>query len=213
MNIITNVNIIGLWGNQDINIAVNDKTNFIIGVNGTGKTTLINLLAAALTIDIEKLIRIEFSSIEVKLKEVGGSRRPSIRVTKDSNFGDDTLTYEIKKAVKENPIISIFDSRFDRIVFETKDGMRTYKRKTHGYDAPNIHEISSTLEDLIKVSWLSVNRVDNLYLRERDIDKRSTSTIDHKISNLNNDLVRYFSVLSQQFSDHTIEFQKQSFLA
>lgn len=215
MNIITNVNVIGLWGNQDISIAINDKNNFIIGVNGTGKTTLINLLAAALTIDIEKLIRIEFSSIEIKLKEVGGSRRPSIRVSKSSAFSDDTLTYEIKKAVKETPIISSFDSRFDRIIFESKDGMRAYKRKLSGYDSPSVHEISSTLEDLIKVSWLSVNRADNLYIRDRDrdIEKRATSTIDHKIVNLNNDLVRYFSVLSQQFSDHTIEFQKQSFLA
>lgn len=211
MNIITNVNIIGLWGNQDINIVINDKTNFIIGVNGTGKTTLINLLAAVLTIDIDKLIRIEFNSIEIKLKEVGGSRRPSIRVVKNSNFGDETLTYEIKKAVKDSPIISVFDSKFDHVFFEIKDKMRGYRRKLIGNDSSNIHEVSSTLEELIKVSWLSVNRVDNINIR--DSDKRSTSTIDHKITNLNNDLVRYFSVLSQQFSDHTIEFQKKSFLA
>lgn len=213
MNIITTVSIKGLWGNQDINININEKTNFIIGVNGTGKTTLINLLAAALTTDMEKLTRIEFDSIEIKLKEVGGSRRPSIRVSKDTSFGDDILTYEIKKAVKEPPIISTFNARFDRIVFEMKDGSRTYKRRLPEFDITSIPEITPTLEELIKVSWLSVNRADNLYNRDRDIEKKSLSTIDHKIANLNNDLVRYFSVLSQQFSDHTIEFQKQSFLA
>ncbi len=212
MNTITSVYIKGLWGHQDINILLNGKTNFIIGVNGTGKTTLINLLAAALTFDYEKLLRIEFESIIIRLKEIGGSRRPSIRVTKDVLSSDDSLIYEIKTAAKEQPIIIPFDARFDRVYIETKDGGRVVsRRRTSNQEAHGLNEISIVLKDLIKVSWLSVNRADNLY--SRDIDKRALSTIDHKIIELNNNLVRYFSVLSQQFSDHTIEFQKKSFLA
>ena len=211
MNIITTVNIKGLWGSQDVNINFHEKNNFIIGVNGTGKTTLINLLSAALTIDIEKLMRIEFSSLDIKFKEVGGTRRPSIRVSKDSNFGDYGLTYEIKRAVKEDAIKVTVNPEFNRVFFETNDTTRMYRKKYQKNNAVSMYEISSILDELIKVSWLSVNRADNIY--NIDFEKKAMSTIDHKITNLNNDLVRYFSALSQQFSEHTIEFQKQSFLA
>ncbi|MGM7874890.1 AAA family ATPase [Yersinia enterocolitica] len=212
MNTITSVYVKGLWGNKDIYMLINDKKNFIIGVNGTGKTTLINLLAAALTFDFEKLLRIEFESIVIKLKEIGGSRRPSIRVAKDISISDDILTYEIQKAAKDQPIIIPFDTRFDRVYIDTKDGGRLVsRRRGTNQEIHTLSEINILLKELIKVSWLSVNRADVLY--NRDIDKKSSSTIDHKIMELNNSLVRYFSFLSQQFSDHTIEFQKKSFLA
>lgn len=211
MNIITTVNIKGLWGSQDVSINFHEKNNFIIGVNGTGKTTLINLLSAALTIDIEKLMRIEFNSLDIKFKEVGGTRRPSIRVSKNSDFVDDGLTYEIKRAAKEDPIKATINPDFNRVFFETNDVTRMYKKRYQKNNAAMMYEISSILDDLIKVSWLSVNRTDNTY--NVDYEKKTMSTIDHKIINLNNDLVRYFSALSQQFSEHTIEFQKQSFLA
>ncbi len=211
MNTITAVSISDLWGNQNISVDLNDKTNFIIGVNGTGKTTLINLLAAVLTFDIEKLLRIEFHSVTINLKEVKGNRRPSIAVIKDPLVSDDYITYEIKTAAKEKPIVIPVDGRFDRVYLEMKDGSRIYKKRHFGSENHNVNEISLLLKELIKVSWLSVNRADNLF--NRDIDKRVTSTIDHKIIDLKNDLVRYFSLLSQQYSDHTVEFQKKSFLA
>lgn len=211
MNTIASVYIKGLWGHQDINIYINSKTNFIIGVNGTGKTTLINLLAAALTFDYEKLLRIEFDSILIRLKEIGGSRRPSIRVRKEPLASEESLIYEIKMAAKEEPIVIPFDPRFDRVYIETKDGNRIVsRRRGTNQESHSLSEISLALKELIKVSWLSVNRSDNLYFR--DADKRALTTIDHKIIELNNNLVRYFSVLSQNFSDHTIEFQKKASL-
>lgn len=190
MNIITSVYVKGLWGHQDINILIDSKTNFIIGVNGTGKTTLINLLAAALTFDYDKLLRIEFESITIRLKEVGGSRRPSIRVVKDIPLSDDVLTYEIQKAAKDAPIVIPFDSRYERMFIETKDGNRIVSRRRVNQEVHTLNEVTILLKELIKVSWLSVNRADNLY--NRDVDKRALSTIDHKINDLNNNLVRYF---------------------
>lgn len=212
MNIITSVIIHGLWGNNSLTINCNDKTNFIIGVNGTGKTTIINLLAATLTLDIEKLMRIEFSSIEVKLKEVGGNKRPSIKVIKDNEFDDELLKYEIKKTAKELPVIITIDTRYDRYLSETKDNFgRVYRRKVFHSDSKTANDAIILLKELIKVSWLSVNRADNIYIRE--LEKKNLNTIDHKIMDLNNELVRYFSLLSQQFSEHALEFQKKSFLA
>ncbi|HFU7386831.1 TPA: AAA family ATPase, partial [Escherichia coli] len=154
MNIITSVYVKGLWGHQDINILIDSKTNFIIGVNGTGKTTLINLLAAALTFDYDKLLRIEFESITIRLKEVGGSRRPSIRVVKDISISDDVLTYEIQKAAKDAPIVIPFDSRYERMFIETKDGNRVISRRRVNQEVHTLNEVTILLKELIKVSWL-----------------------------------------------------------
>ena len=211
MNILTSVIVKGLWGSCDINLSMDEKYNFIIGVNGTGKTTLINLLAASLTFDIEKLMRIEFDSIDVNLKEIGGSKRPNIRVVKDINSVDDfIIKYEIKMAAKEKPIIIPIDSRYDRIITDTHNG-KIYRRRPLGFDPININDTNMLLKSLIKISWLSVNRSDNIF--NRDVDRKPISAIDYKVLDLNNELVRYFSLLSQKFAEHALDFQKKSFLA
>ncbi|GAI82104.1 unnamed protein product [marine sediment metagenome] len=48
MNIVTNVTITGFWGTHRLSMRLNPDINFLIGVNGTGKTTAINMIAAAL---------------------------------------------------------------------------------------------------------------------------------------------------------------------
>ncbi|WP_272581884.1 AAA family ATPase [Providencia sp. PROV269] len=208
MNIITSISVKGLWGTQDLDIEVNKKTNFIIGVNGTGKTTLINLLAAALTLDISKLARIEFTQIEIRLKDVSVNRRPTILVSKiESEFSSVAIKYSIKKTIRDDAITAIFDTDISK--FEGLVGFESHRRRIHSNF--NYSETKELLNDLIQVSWLSINRSENLYNRE--FDNKQLSNIDHKIIDLNNNLVRYFSLLSQKFSEHTVEFQKKSFLA
>jgi AAA15 family ATPase/GTPase len=60
---LTKASIYDLWGMPGIiDIPLDRKFNFIIGRNGTGKTTVINLIAAVLTADFERLDKIQFSS-------------------------------------------------------------------------------------------------------------------------------------------------------
>lgn len=82
MNILSNVSISGFWGTKTINVSFFKDVNFFIGVNGSGKTTVINLIAAALSADFATLDRIEFDLVRIELKEVGGRRKPVIEVEK-----------------------------------------------------------------------------------------------------------------------------------
>lgn len=52
MNIIEQVNISGFRGNHNLSLDLHKDINFLIGVNGSGKTTVINLVAA----DYRKMI-------------------------------------------------------------------------------------------------------------------------------------------------------------
>ncbi|MEA2064645.1 MAG: ATP-binding protein, partial [Gemmatimonadota bacterium] len=49
MNVLENVKIYGVWGWKDFNLSFKPDVNFLIGVNGTGKTTVIQIIASALT--------------------------------------------------------------------------------------------------------------------------------------------------------------------
>ena len=60
MNKIDKVEITGFWGNREININFFSDVNFFIGVNGSGKTTVINIIASALTADFTTLDRLPF---------------------------------------------------------------------------------------------------------------------------------------------------------
>ena len=64
MNNICKVSIEGLWGIKNISFELNNDVNFFIGPNGTGKTTIINLIAYTIKADITSLFRQPFTNIK-----------------------------------------------------------------------------------------------------------------------------------------------------
>lgn len=104
MNILLSMKIIGLFGrDKPIEIKFDEKFNFFIGQNGTGKTTIINLLAATLLADFGKLDKTPFQRVEVKLKEIGGRKKPSIIVEKTPKTGLPffDISYLVKLSAQE----------------------------------------------------------------------------------------------------------------
>jgi len=65
MRKIKKVQIHGFWGDKSVTLNLTDDVNFLIGVNGSGKTTIINLIAASLNADFATLDKAQFSKIRV----------------------------------------------------------------------------------------------------------------------------------------------------
>ncbi|GCU45601.1 hypothetical protein HmCmsJML030_01583 [Escherichia coli] len=65
---------------------------------------------------------------------------------------------------------------------------------------------------MFKLSWLSVHRADN-FSNDNAGNYKNNSLIDVKLFELNNKMVRYFSLLDQRFAEQTIDFQKNVFLS
>lgn len=59
--------VLGLHGKFDIDIPISDNKLILVGVNGLGKTTVVNLIYFLLTTQWERLLEYEFSAIEVTL--------------------------------------------------------------------------------------------------------------------------------------------------
>lgn len=103
MNKIDRAEIYGFWGDREIVIDFHADVNFFIGVNGSGKTTVINIIAAALSADFTTLDRLPFNKLKLYLSEVGGRKKPSIEVEKIDN--EDTpyssIVYKIKERASD----------------------------------------------------------------------------------------------------------------
>jgi predicted ATPase len=209
-NYLIKASIAGLWGSEkSIDIPLDRRFNFIIGKNGTGKTTIINLLAAALTGDFDRLDKISFSRILITLGTVGGRKRPSIEVLKqqkpDLPYFD--ITYKIRMSANEEPIIYDLDA-LEEERFYRGAPQRMLREK---YYREKFVYVQRQLEDLVRVNWLSVHRQAD---SERTSEERRPATaVDAKLANMNNNLVRYFSKLATKFSEETKNFQKTSFLS
>src|SRR6516164_5111242 len=100
MNLIDKFEIDGFWDTHQVKVQLHRDVTFFIGPNGTGKTTLINLLAAALTGDFPTLNKIPFKKITITLTPDEAKKfSPTITISKSrkSDRPVDILDYRIKK--------------------------------------------------------------------------------------------------------------------
>ncbi len=99
MNYIESVEIEGFWGRKNVSLKLQEDLNFLIGPNGSGKTTIINLISAVLRADIPALYAVQFKKASVQLKAIGTNRKPVIEVAKevDKKMGSFELRYTVKK--------------------------------------------------------------------------------------------------------------------
>ncbi|QJQ98271.1 AAA family ATPase [Halomonas sp. PGE1] len=209
MNWIDKVIVEGFWGDRSIEFDFFDDMNFIIGINGSGKTTAVNLVVAALTVDFTELDRLEFSRIIVKLKSRISRKKPSViinkKVSKKSPFA--SIEYEVKESASDKGIVFSLDD------YEEQMMLRGFPRQIMEREVYRRHgrSVQSTLQSLVNVSWLSVHRAS--MERNSYEDEHYESTVDRKLKELSNRLVRYFSTLGKAGSEQLEAFQKTVFLS
>lgn len=211
MHIIKSFLIEKLWGHAPtINIDLDGQFNFIIGRNGTGKTTVINLLAAVLTVDYDRLERIDFEKVVIVFKKDRKRKTPSVEVNKKQIDGVpfSEINYSLKASAKEAPVVFGLDPIAQKKNFW---GVPTRMMKDRVFKE-HFADIRNALNEMINVSWLSVHRTNEDSERSHD-ERKFVPAIDQKLKDLNNNLVRYFSTLTKKYADHTLEFQRKSFLS
>ena len=211
MNILESVEITGLWGNKKrpIRLSFDKNFNFLIGPNGTGKTTVINLIAAALNADFETLDRVEFSNIEITLRSLGSRNRPRIDIIKQAKralpYYD--IDYQIRSSAKAKPVSFDLDALAEERAFRGLPPRILRER----FGKQRFLDVQKHLESLVTVCWLSIHRQtsDDSSPNERG----NKPSVDRKLDSLTYQLAKYFFELSQAYSVKTREFQKRSFLS
>jgi len=82
MHQVDRVDVEGFWDTHNLKVQLHRDVTFFIGANGTGKTTLINLIAAILTGDFLTIERTPFKKITITLTSSETAKAPTISVVK-----------------------------------------------------------------------------------------------------------------------------------
>lgn len=220
MHTLKSIEIRGFRGQSSpIIIHLDRSTNFIIGRNGTGKTTLINLIKALLTADVPALRSSRFQSAEIKFKDTNSNRVPrlSIRVVDEPNVLE-SITYEYRDTSTASPeIYEVYLRQARKVRISNQRLIRTIFDNDHNREFQGQRDLTQILNKLINISWLSLHRKDvELYSEEYEEweEERSyKSAVDEKLTQVFGDISQYFFRLDARVSGRLRDFQKESFLS
>lgn len=197
MYTVREVEIDDFWHRLDAKCVFNDDVNIIIGRNGSGKTTFMNLLHAALTVDLEELAENDFTTIKIRL--VDGSKSRLVRVIKGDgpSFNFHSIDYKISNRRYSLRAIAATD--------EVRIPMGFKKRMLE-----EAAEVRGCLSELISLSSLSVYRLkssEDYEIKDRT-GKRLVSPIDYRLMQLRSDITKYQYELSMKAREISSNLQK-----
>jgi predicted ATPase len=205
--LIKSVDIEGFWGKYKASANIFPDITIFIGLNGTGKTTFINLIVAALSADFQQLETLQFSIIKILLTEPKSKNtRRTISIAREQNENIPFVNiYVYKIGTRVYRIYS--DSRYRRIGSDKFIEM-TYQRMSATVRQDYV-DLKQELSNLVEISQISVYRQSTAEISEADPRQRGTA-VDDRLQQLLQKFARYQLKLEAQLNDRSNTFQKEA---
>jgi energy-coupling factor transporter ATP-binding protein EcfA2 len=185
---IKSIEIDGLWGERTARIDFYNDVNFLIGANGSGKTTVVNILAAALGARRVTLQRLPFNHARIVL---------------DGNANGEAIL-DVQKEVAESRV------RLRYCIQEPNSLEKTYllpqpvRERLHPAEGRDRSETAvEHIQRLVNLRWLSVHRAP---VQSKGEEQTFESTVDIKLAQLSGELVRYASMISNRNRNRLWQF-------
>ena len=194
---IAEVKIDQFWHRFDAECTFTPHVNVIIGKNGTGKTTFMNILSAALFVDLDVLSSCEFESIVIIIESKNSRRR--IKVNKIDNAEAPFMMYEYQIS-RRKYLLRYVSSENRRMALH-------YRRRA----MQESEEVRDELKALVSLSILSVYRLrsgDDYEIRDR-AGTTIVSPVDYRLTELLRSLTHYQLELSQNARVVANKLQKE----
>ncbi len=194
---ILSVKIDKFWQRYSASCSFNPDVNIIIGKNGSGKTTFMNILQSVLEVDVDVISHTDFSSVEIKIQK--GS---SIKTIKAKRIEDPRSPFLIIE-------YQISSKKFKVRVLSTDERAIPAHYRQRAAQASEV--VRKELSDLVSLSSLSVYRLrsgEDYEVRGKHGIK-AISPVDYRLTQLLQNLTRYQLELSQEARDIGIDLQKE----
>ncbi|TDX86652.1 AAA family ATPase [Epilithonimonas xixisoli] len=193
---IRKVKVTGFWNKFSIETNLDENVNIFIGRNGTGKTTFINLIEAALSVNLENLVSTKFDELVIHLQQGKSNRKITISKI-EHNLQYKELQYKIGTNVFRIPILS------------TRELRSLNSGRVHPKYLREKFSIKDSLEPLVNLTYLSVSRekIFNDSIEERN-SSEIYNAIDNRLEQLISDLTVYQLELETEVSKLSKKFQE-----
>ncbi|EPJ0398237.1 AAA family ATPase [Providencia rettgeri] len=216
MYLIERIEIQDFWGRFNATCNFNDDVNIIIGKNGTGKTTFMNILNSILAVDLDSIVIENFKSADIYLQKE--NKEITEQNSKDTEETESSLPDTVKISVKILEDES--DLRLSSLIEYNISGERYNVRlapnqrqlplsiRTKILESKN--ELKKKLNKLVSLSSLSVYRLrsgEDLELRNSN-SSEYINPVDYRLMQLLQNLMRYQLTLSQHSRIISSELQK-----
>ena len=205
-----------LWGYRPINLTFHRKMNILIGTNGSGKTTVLNLLHSILKADLRNLLDVNFDLIEVKLRNFKGKSACTVTVKREGADGLPEISLDNDILSLKTDAVSERRLSPERYLFPERGSYArsTFIQTAAGGDVDIIikaEKFYDKLTALVPIVWLPVSR--RLPIpqdEEEQYTRRETlESVDLRLKELLAGLSRYRSELNAQLSKRYRDFENQ----
>ena len=201
-----------LWGyREDINLTFNNDVNVLIGVNGSGKTTVLNLLNSILSLDISGILNINFEYAEIHLRDFKDS---SVLRTVKVDAANRLLRLRLDEKEADIDTEFITGHRFIEHRKQLEKGSTLPERLPERFVRRTIlpEKFYDELTSLVPIAWLPVNRRLPLTGDEEEwyTKREPLESVDLRLEKLLSNLSRYYLILNAQFSERRREFEGQA---
>lgn len=180
------VEIDGFWHRFDVSCQFNEDVNIIIGRNGTGKTTFMNILHSVLRVDLTGLSENDFEEIKITLIERGKRKTIKVKKIEDDDYPFPLVEYQISRKKKTLRLLGSDDRRVSPALRR-----RLYEESM---------ELRLELDSLTAVSSLSVYRLrndDEHEVRDRH-GSRIVAPVDYRLIQVLAGLTEFQLELAEQ---------------
>ena len=206
--LIRDVEVKGFWGRAKATASFFTDVTIFIGLNGTGKTTFINLISAVLTVDLFQLSSLQFEEITINLVEPSKKSRRKITVInsqEESSAFNVYNVYKYKVGTNTYTVSLTPDARFKRPISEREAFLRFLSPEVrHQYSV-----LKQEIASLVEVSQISVYRQVSNESFEVDPRQRVTA-VDERLQQLFERFSRYQLKLETQLNERYTLFQQEA---
>ena len=190
-----------VWGYMDFDISFNDGLNFLIGVNGTGKTTVLRLLRWLLIPKQDVQNDIEYQTIDVECNVKGEKINIDSDCTNNTLVINDTDTHVVKsknytKGISSNETVSFLE--LDRLNNFAESALKEVREMIYAFVRSNVSK-KNKIEDYFRSSVLSLSKNEgkDIAIKLQELDYEYTQ----KINKLKQPLNRFVNSANLFFSE------------